>query len=217
MPRGSPPVAHGRWLRAGVFSIAMTLLAATAHLVGGGHLPGLGMTVVAGLLVGCLAYPITRRDHGLRSIVATTAAAQAALHVTFAVSMAGIGSASVGTATSGAAGHMVMTSGTSGISVQQAWTALRLDSPTPLMLATHAIAAVVLAVGLRRSEQALLRLAAALRTAFGVLVAAVTGRLDPYVTRLGSPVRSAFDVVEVAGTVLGSDRWGRAPPAVGTR
>jgi len=213
----SPLVTRGRWLRAGVFSIAMTLLAATAHLVAGGQLPGVGLAVVAGLLVGCLTYPITRRDRGIRSIVATTAAAQAALHVAFAVSMAGLGSASVGTGTSGAAGHMVMPSGTSGVSVEQAWTALRLDSPAPPMLAAHAVAAVVLAFGLRRGEQALLDLAASLRTFLGVLAAVVTGLLDPFVFGLDSPVRGAFDVLEIVRTVFGSDRRGRAPPVVRTR
>lgn len=43
MPPESPLVTHGRWLRAGVFSLAMTMLAMTAHLLAGGHLPGVGL------------------------------------------------------------------------------------------------------------------------------------------------------------------------------
>lgn len=214
MPPQSPLVTHGRWLRAGIFAIAMTVLAATAHLLAGGQLPRLSLTVIAGLLVGCLTYPITRRDRGVHAILATTVAAQATLHVAFAVSMDGLATTPVGTGSGIAGGHMAMPTGTSGVSVEQAWTALRLDSPTPLMLATHAIAAVILALGLRSGEQALLDLAASLHTFFGVLVAVVAGRLEPAVVGSDSPARGAFDIVQLAGTLLGGDRWGRAPPVV---
>ncbi|HEY8788972.1 MAG TPA: hypothetical protein VIM10_07575 [Actinopolymorphaceae bacterium] len=216
MPPESPLVTHGRWLRAAVFSLAMTVLAITAHLLAGGDLPGYGLTVLAGLLVGCLTYPITRRDRGARAIVATTVAAQAALHLAFAVPMAGLARASAAGGT-GTVGHMVMPTGASGVSVEQAWTALSLDSPTPAMLAAHAVAAVVLALGLRRGEQALLDLAAALRAFFDLLVAIVTGRLEPVAAGSVSPSHGAFDVVESAGTMLGHSRWGRAPPVAGTR
>lgn len=216
MPSESPLVTHGRWLRAGVFSLAMTMLAMTAHLLAGGHLPGVGLTVLAGLLVGCLTYPITRRDRGVRAIVATTVAAQAALHLAFAVPMAGLAPASARTGT-GAVGHMVMPTGASGVSVDQAWTALSLDSPTPVMLAAHAVAAVVLTLGLQRRERALLDLAASLRAFFGVFVAIVTGRLEPVAAGSASPAQSAFDVVETAGTLLCHTRWGRAPPTMRTR
>jgi hypothetical protein len=207
----SSSVPPGRWLRAGVFSIAMTVLAATAHLVAGGHVPGTFSTVLAGLLVGCLTYPITRRDRGVYAILATTVAAQTVLHVAFAVSMAGPTSTRSGSGT-GAAAHLGMPTGTSGLSVEQAWTTLRLDSPTPLMLATHAIAAVVLALGLRRSEQALLDLTAALRSFFGVLAAVATGRFQAFVVAANSRVRGEFDVVCATGTLVCGDHWGRAPP-----
>lgn len=214
MPSESPLVTSGRWLRAGVFSMAMVVLAASAHLLAGGHLPGVGSTVAAGLLVGCLTYPVTRSG---RSVGAVTVAAQATLHVAFAVSMAGPTPTSAGNGGVGVPGHQVMPTGSSGISVEQAWTALRLDSPAPAMLVAHALAAVVLALGLRRGEQAFLDLAASLRTPVRVLVAVITGRLEPLALRSAALVRGAFDVVQIAGTLLGSDHSGRAPPVVGTR
>jgi hypothetical protein len=209
----SPLVTRGRWLRTGVFTLAMTLLATTAHLLAGGRLPAAGVTILAGLMVGCLAFPVTRRDRGLRSVVAGTVAAQAALHVAFAVSMAGFAASPAATGSTGA-GHMVMPTGTSGVSVEQAWTALRLETPTPTMLAAHALAALALAVGLRRGEQALLGLAGSVRTYLGVLVAVATRRLEPFVFGSDSSTRGTFDVVQLAGTVLGHSRWGRAPPVV---
>jgi len=214
MPPESPLVTRGRWLRAGVFSTSMTVLAMSAHLAAGGQLPGLGVTVLAGLLVGCLTYPITRRDRDARAVVATTVAAQAALHLAFALPMAGLVPAA---GSAGAVGHMSMPAGTSGVGVVQAWAALTAGTPAPAMVAAHLIAAVVLALGLRRGERALLDLAASLRAFFGVLVAVVTGRLDPAAFGSASPVRRAFEVVETTGILLGSDRWGRAPPAVRTR
>ncbi len=215
MPSESPLVTSGRWLRAGVFSMAMVVLAASAHLMAGGHLPEVGSMVAAGLLVGCLTYPVTRSGRGVGAIIAVTVAAQATLHVAFAVSMPGPTPTQAGSV--GARGHLMMPTGSSGISVEQAWTALRLDSPAPAMLVAHALAAIVMALGLRRGEQAFLDLAASFRTLVRVLVAVITGRLEPLALRSAALVRGAFDVVQIAGTLLGSDHSGRAPPVVGTR
>jgi hypothetical protein len=212
----SPLVTRGRWLRAGVFTLAMTLLAMTAHLAAGGRLPAAGVTVLAGLLVGCLAYPVTQRVSGIGAVVATTAAAQLVLHLAFALPMLS-SSGRPETAGGGAGLHAVMPIGSSGVSIERAWAALTADSPGPGMLAAHALAALVLAVGLERGERGVLELSATVRSFVGTLVAVATGRLEPAVAVAVAPVRPAKDRVELAGTLLGHSRWGRAPPVLRTR
>jgi hypothetical protein len=217
MPPESPLVTHGRWLRVGVFSLTMTLLAATAHLVAGGRLPGAGLTILAGLLVGCLAYPVAQRVAGIRAVLATTAAAQIVLHLAFALPMVPPPGRGVGAATGGTGLHMAMPVGSSGISIEHAWAALTADSPGLGMLAAHALAAVVLAVGLDRGERAVLEVSATVRSFVGTLVAVATGRLEPAVAVAPAPVRPALDLTELVGTLLAHSRWGRAPPVVRTR
>jgi len=117
MPPESPLVTRGRWLRACVFSASMSVLAMTAHLLAGGRLPSLGVTVLAGLLVTCLTFPITSVDRSVAGVIAITTAAQGALHVAFALPMA---LAVEGSSTIGTAGQMSMPAGTSGIGVAQA-------------------------------------------------------------------------------------------------
>jgi len=209
-PLGTP----GRWLRAGVFCLAMTVLAMTAHLVVGGQLPSPGGALLAGLFVGCATYPVTRRDRSFRAIVATTVAAQAALHLAFAVPMVGPDVASARTGP-GDGAHMVMQTGPSGVSIDRAWSALTADSPSPAMLAAHAAAAVVLALGLYRGERALLDVAAAARAFFGVLAAIVTGRLEP--VAVAASIRPVVEVVDAAGAWFGDSLRGRAPPMIWRR
>lgn len=212
----SPLVTGGRWLRAGVFAFAMTLLAMTAHLAAGGQLPAAGVTVLAGLLVGCLAYPIAQRVSGIGAVVATTAAAQLVLHLAFALPMLSPSDLPV-SAGGGAGVHSVMSIGSSGVSIERAWAALSADSPGLGMLAAHALAALVLAVGLERGERAVLELSATVRSFVNTLVAVATGRLEPAVAVAAALVRPASDRVELAGILLAHSRWGRAPPVLRTR
>ena len=76
--------APGTWsmrvLRAGVFALLSTLLAAAAHRIGGGTIPGLAVTGPAVLVLFLVGLSLTRRERGGRSISALVLLTQLLMH-----------------------------------------------------------------------------------------------------------------------------------------
>lgn len=80
------PLAGGRRLaRAASLGVAMYGLAAGAHVVAGGGLPGWPVTALLTALLGVLAVAFTARRRRLPALFAVLAVGQAALHVLFSL------------------------------------------------------------------------------------------------------------------------------------
>ncbi|SEP68039.1 hypothetical protein [Microlunatus flavus] len=71
----------GRAARVGLLGGGSLLLATAAHVSGGGSLPGPGVLVVAGFVLGLVALLLTRRRVRLPVVLATLVPQQVALHV----------------------------------------------------------------------------------------------------------------------------------------
>lgn len=140
-----------RLLRAGTLAVVMISLAALAHVLGGGALPGGGvLAVLLGLvLVTCLV--ASGRRLGAPSIGAILGGGQLALHEAFAL---------LGTTGADAAslGHVVG-SGHHAVLVTHAGQAGSGHHLSLSMLLAHALATVVTAAVLARGERALWLLA----------------------------------------------------------
>jgi hypothetical protein len=80
-----PVPSAGRWrvARAGVLGGLSLLLATGAHVLGGGPLPGVGVLLIAGLLLGLLAAVVTVRRCRFGLLVGLLGAQQLALHALF--------------------------------------------------------------------------------------------------------------------------------------
>ena len=85
---GSPARGAVRAVRVGLLGTASMTLATTAHLMGGGPLPPVGVLIVSGLLVGLVAVTATARRCRLRVLVALLAVEQVLLHWLFAAAAA---------------------------------------------------------------------------------------------------------------------------------
>lgn len=147
----TPDGGRLRLLRAGTLAVVMISLAALAHVLGGGALPGGGvLTVLLGLvLVTCLV--ASGRRLGAPSIGAILGGGQLALHEAFAL---------LGTTGADAAslGHVVG-SGHHAVLVTHAGQAGSGHHLSLSMLLAHALATVVTAAVLARGERALWLLA----------------------------------------------------------
>lgn len=173
MPQNVPARSGGltvvlRSSRAGAFSAVMTALAGSAHAAAGGMVPGLGVTAVALLAVGASAYPGTRRERGLLSVLVWTAACQAGLHLMFELSMIGFcavpaaGSGPAGTGQMGGMAGILPVAGSAGASAggcaATTWIGLVTGHASGWMVLAHAAAAVGAAWWLRRGERLAARL-----------------------------------------------------------
>jgi len=147
----TPDGGRLRLLRAGTLAVVMISLAALAHVLGGGALPGGGvLAVLLGLvLVTCLV--ASGRRLGAPSIGAILGGGQLALHEAFAL---------LGTTGADAAslGHVVG-SGHHAVLVTHAGQAGSGHHLSLSMLLAHALATVVTAAVLARGERALWLLA----------------------------------------------------------
>lgn len=77
-----------RWVRAGSFSAACSVLASLGHLSGGGRVDRLAL-VAAFLLILVPALALTRRERTFATILPAVAVGQVALHVLFAQTVPG--------------------------------------------------------------------------------------------------------------------------------
>ncbi|MCK9894333.1 hypothetical protein [Frankia sp. AgB32] len=111
--------------RAATFSASSVCLAVVAHVAGGAASPGLCVTAVSFLLLARLAFGLGGRERGLAAVLSAVVAAQFTLHVTFLL----------------AEPHAHM-----------ACFRCAVDRPT---LVAHAVAAVAVALSLRRAERLL--------------------------------------------------------------
>ncbi len=82
---GSPAAGRWRVARVGVLGGLSLLLAAGAHVLGGGTLPGPGVLLVAALLLGLLATVVTVRRCRFGLLAGLLAVQQVALHELFSV------------------------------------------------------------------------------------------------------------------------------------
>lgn len=82
-PAPVPSTGRVRVARAGVLGGTSLLLATGAHVLGGGSLPGVGVLVVAGVLLGLLAAVLTARRVRLPALLALLGVQQLALHELF--------------------------------------------------------------------------------------------------------------------------------------
>lgn len=79
----SPARGRQRWARSAGLSIATVGLAAAAHALGGGHVPGWSVLVVLTLLVSLVSVLLTGRQRGFLVIVTAMGGLQLVLHQGF--------------------------------------------------------------------------------------------------------------------------------------
>ncbi|WP_225438137.1 hypothetical protein [Candidatus Frankia nodulisporulans] len=142
--------------RAAAFATSSVSLAWVAHAVGGGGRPGLVVTVLAVGILTRLAFGLAGRERGLPALSCGVAGAQVALHLAFglvaphthAVQPAlGDPATAAGTAPGGL--------GMAGMDMPAAAHAVCLGLLTSRMLLAHVLAALLVAVLLRRAERVL--------------------------------------------------------------
>ena len=144
-------------LRSSIVAATMVVLAAIAHILGGGSLPAPAIMTAIVALSGLVSTLATRRKLTLPAMIAVLGAGQLALHEAFAA--LGVGSpAASGTSVSG---HHA---GTAALPPAPAGAEHLLESPPVfLMLLVHAAATLACALLLARGEAALWSLASWLR------------------------------------------------------
>ena len=74
---------HWRAVRVGVLGAASLVLATSAHIIGGGTLPSLGVLALTALVLGLVAVPLTGRRCRTGILVAVLAVQQSLLHLVF--------------------------------------------------------------------------------------------------------------------------------------
>ncbi|MCK9897914.1 hypothetical protein [Frankia sp. AgB32] len=171
--------------RGGVFALACTGLAAGAHALGHGGSPPAAAMAAAAVAITILVVPFTARTRRLPVVVGTMLAAQAGLHVLFAVAARSAGAAHAAMTSSlciadrGAVSEAVVRE-----MIRTQTSLVATPHPMPvapwhgsaLMLGGHLLAAVLSAIGLHRADDAadsaarLLAALAATRTAAAVLL-----------------------------------------------
>lgn len=142
-----------RALRAVVFAATVLLLAAGAHVVAGGSLPGLPILLAVGVPVACAAVVLARRTRGLPSLVAALAVGQLVLHETF---MTTSGVACAPAHAGSGAGHHHQAAVTCDAMPSMAAAS---HVPSLLMLTLHAVAVLATALLLAHGERLATRLA----------------------------------------------------------
>jgi len=74
---------HWRAVRVAVLGAASLVLATSAHIIGGGTLPSLGVLALTALVLGLVAVPLTRRRCRTGVLVAVLGVQQSLLHLVF--------------------------------------------------------------------------------------------------------------------------------------
>lgn len=219
--RPSPPPGPARLLRltrSAVFAAVMVLLAVGAHVAAGGGTPGTAVPAAAVLVLTAAAHPVTRRERGLPALLAATAVAQLALHVTFALAMLpGCPASGSGPGTAGALAMPGMAPASpSTVDPGGGWSDLVPGSGRPAMVVAHVLAAVLAAWWLRRGERLAARLVALLSGLALPLRRVLTGT-PPRAARTVSPprpaVRAADRACPGAAVRAGGPVSRRGPPA----
>jgi hypothetical protein len=151
---GTPARGSLRWLRSAALAAAAVGLAAAAHLLAGGDVPGLGALSVLTLLTCLVCVLVTGRQRGVVAITATMAALQLVLHEGFML-MAPMA------ADPGACGHVLSEHHGHTAGALQALCGDQLVATgdhlgtSPTMLLAHTGAVVLLSAALARGERAL--------------------------------------------------------------
>jgi hypothetical protein len=178
-PSSSPSVAALRpqWRAVRVAALGATslLLATSAHAVGGGDLPALGVLVVTALVLGLVAVPLTARRCRTGVLLAVLGVQQTLLHLLFSSAAARPGCDPSGL---DAAAHQLGAAcgmhGTGPMSVQNTGPMGDAGATSWTMIVAHIAATIATAWLLGRGEAWLWRTAEqAIRAALGSL----TGRL----------------------------------------
>lgn len=145
-PAPSPVRGRVRLLRTAALGSASLTLATTAHLLGGGHLPGPLPLIALALLVGTIAVAVTARRCQLPLLAAMLGAEQYGLHAAFGA-LAETGPSSC--LDSGATGHVA--AGHVGLTCAGGVGPDGTPASIPMLLA-HAVAVLVTAWLLARGE-----------------------------------------------------------------
>ncbi len=154
---GSPARGGIRAVRVGLLGTTSMTLATTAHLIGGGPLPPVGVLIVAGLLVGLVAVTATARRCRFGVLVALLAVEQVLLHWLFTAAAA-MGGCDAGPL---AAGHHGGTIGAMGCAAGtgDGMGGAALGMAAPAMWLAHSAAVLGTAWLLARGEAGLWRMA----------------------------------------------------------
>ena len=164
----SPARGAIRAVRVGLLGTTSMTLATTAHLIGGGPLPPVGVLIVSGLLVGLVAVTATARRGHFGVLVALLAVEQALLHWLFTAAAA-MGGCDTGPL---AAGHHMLGSMGCAAGTGDGMGGVVLGMAAPMWLA-HSAAVLGTAWLLARGEAWLWRMA---DRVVGSATAAPTGR-----------------------------------------
>jgi hypothetical protein len=147
--------AHGllRWVRSAAVAVATIGLAATAHGVGGGAVPGWAPLTVLTLVTVLACVVLTGRRRGTAFLAAAMTVLQVALHEGFLV-LAPMG---CGAPADMPIGHAAMHEAVPGalMSCVATGSAVSTSHLTAQMFAAHTLATVLLAAALARGERAL--------------------------------------------------------------
>ena len=170
----TPTTGRVRVARAGVLGGTSLVLATGAHVLGGGSLPGVGVLLVAGMLLGLLAAVLTARRVRLPALLALLGVQQLALHELFGLAAAAptcTSTASTYAARGGHAAHLIggadpLVSACAGAAGAMAMP----GAPAWVMPAAHVAALLVTAWVLACGEAWLWRTVARVAAAAGLAV-----------------------------------------------
>ena len=150
------------------------LLATGAHVLGGGALPGVGVLLVAGMLLGLLAAVLTARRVRLPALLTLLGVQQLALHELFGLAAAAPTCTPTAYAYAAHAGHGGHLGGADplvpGCAAAASGMAAMPETPAWVMTAAHVLAVLVTAWVLARGEAWLWRTVARVVAAAGLAV-----------------------------------------------
>lgn len=141
-----------RWARSASLAVATVGLAATAHVLAGGRVPGAGALAVLAVATSLVCVLVTGRRRGLAAIAATMAGLQAALHHGFML-LAPMHPADGCAVDLGHAQHVA--GALHGLCGPLAGSGHHVLAASPTMLLAHAGATLLLSAALAGGERAL--------------------------------------------------------------
>jgi hypothetical protein len=211
----APTAGRVRVARASVLGGTSLLLATGAHVLGGGSLPGVGVLLVAGMLLGLLAAVLTARRVRLPALLALLGVQQLALHELFGLAAAAPACTPTASAYAAHGGHAAHLAGGADPLVSScvgaaAGMATMSGAPAWVMTAAHVVAVLVTAWVLARGEAWLWRTVARVAAAAGLAV----GRPALSSPRRRQPVGR---VVTTCRNAVRSAAAPRGPPLVLSR
>jgi hypothetical protein len=152
----SPAQGALRWARSAALTVATVGLAAAAHVLAGGHLPGWGVMAVLVTVTSLVGALVTGRQRGVAVIVATMAGLQVGLHEGFVLlTPMSMGSGSVTGACPGAPASHLLLHGGPQLLCHALPAAGHPAHGSAWMLLAHGVAVLVLSVVLAGRERAL--------------------------------------------------------------